>query len=306
MLRSSIVTGSFWVGIFLFLAAPGNVWADCGDSGVMLQILGSGGPFGVGNASSGYVLWIDGVGRIMVDAGGGTFARFHESGARVSDLRLLALSHFHPDHSSEVPSLLWAQRSRLRIVGPSGNEDFPSVGEFLDRMFGTRGAFRVMNRSLDYEVATVDVAAEEPVEVFSDGFVRVRGIGVPHGDVPTVGYRVDVGEASVAFTSDQTGTNSAFTELVRNVDVMVAHFAASEEPVGATARLHAKPSVWGQMASDANVGILVLSHLSNPEPSHVLYTSHSGADFDGSVRHLRSRFSGQLIVAKDLQCIAVD
>ena len=40
------------------------------------------------------------VARIMVDAGGGTFARFHEAGARVDDLELLALSHFHPDHSS--------------------------------------------------------------------------------------------------------------------------------------------------------------------------------------------------------------
>ena len=306
MLRSSMARVGPLVGMLFLLAAPANVWAACGDTGVALQILGSGGPFGVGHASSGYLVWIDGVSRIMVDAGGGTFARFHESGAKVSDLQLLALSHFHPDHSSEVPALLWAQSSELRIVGPSGNDGFPPVEQFLDFLFGTGGVFRVMNQRLNYETATVDVAAPEPVEIFSDGSIKVQGIGVPHGNVPAVGYRVDVGEASIAFSSDQTGTNPAFNELIRNVDVLVVHFAASEEPVGGTANLHAKPSVWGQMASDADVGTLVLSHLSKSEPTHARYTSHSGADFEGSVKHLRSRYSGSLIVAKDLQCVAVN
>ncbi len=69
-------------------------WANCGEAPVALQVLGSGGPFGVGRASAGYLVWIDGVSRIMVDAGGGTFARFHEAGARLQDL------HVHPSLSS--------------------------------------------------------------------------------------------------------------------------------------------------------------------------------------------------------------
>jgi hypothetical protein len=56
-----------------------QAWAACGETGVALQVLGSGGPFGVGRASAGYLVWIDGESRFMVDAGGGTFARFHES-----------------------------------------------------------------------------------------------------------------------------------------------------------------------------------------------------------------------------------
>ena len=294
------------ISALLLLTVPGNVWAACGDSGVAVQILGSGGPFGYGSASAGYLVWIDGVSRIMVDAGGGTFARFHESGARIADLNLLALSHFHPDHSSEVPALLWVQSSDLQIVGPSGNDDFPSVEQFLDGLFGTGGVFRVMNQRLRYETVTVDVAAPKPVEVFSDGSIRVRGLGVPHGNVPAVGYRVDVGEVSIAFSSDQTGTNPVFTELIRNVDVLVVHFAASEEGVGGTGNLHAKPSVWGQMAFDADVGTLVLSHLSKSEPSSARSRSNSGTDFEGNVQHLRSRYSGPLIVGKDLLCVPVE
>ena len=264
------------IAIVLLSGSSPSAWTAC-DSPVALQILGSGGPFGVGRASAGYILWIDGVSRIMVDAGGGTFARFHEAGARMSDLRLLAVSHFHPDHSSEIPALLWPPTSALRIAGPSGSDDYPSVAEFIDGLFEAPDAvFRVIGQRTDFVTTTVDVSGRQPVEVFSDGQVTVRGVGVPHGDVPTVGYRVDVGGASVGFSSDQIGTNPAYTALVRGFDLLVVHLAASEDPVGTTAALHARPSVWGQMASDAQVGSVVLRHLSESEPEDPRHTSHSG------------------------------
>jgi len=239
-------------------------------------------------------VWIDGVSRVMVDAGGGTFARFHEAGARLPDLQLLALSHFHPDHSAEVPALFWVQRQAPLVAGPSGNAGFPSVDEFMNGLIGaTDAVFRVFGGRTAYTTTTVDVAADEPVEVFSDGHLTVRGIGVPHRDAPTVGYRVDVGDASVAFSSDQVGTNPAFTELVRDVDVLVVHFAGSEEEPRPTSGGHAKPSVWGQMASDARAGTLILSHLQE-------------RDLEGRIAHLRSRYSGPLTVAEDLLCVAVE
>ena len=91
-----------------------------------------------GRASSSYVLWVDGRSRLMVDAGGGSFLRFGESGAQLADLDLLALSHFHPDHVSDLPAILWGDRLRqepLRIAGPSGNEAVPALNLFLSRLF---------------------------------------------------------------------------------------------------------------------------------------------------------------------------
>ena len=260
----------------------------------------------MGRASSGYIVWIDGVSRFMVDAGGGTFARFHEADAKVSDLDLLALSHFHPDHAAEVPALLWVQTGNLRVAGPSGTPGFPSVADFLSGMFGPEGVFRVIGRLMKFEVTTVDVSNPKPIDVFSAGSIRVRGLGVPHGTVPTVAYRIDFGNTSVAFSSDQNGSNPAFTEFVSGVDVLVVHFAASEEAVGIAAELHAKPSVWGQMATDAAVGMLVLSHLSNAYPSWPGYSSASGSDFKGNLAQLRSRYKGSLIVAEDLMCVPIE
>ena len=289
------------IATLLILTGSASASAQCRDTGVALQVLGSGGPFGAGRASAGYIVWIDGVSRIMVDAGGGTFARFHEAGASIADLQLLALSHFHPDHSAEVPALLWPRGATLQIAGPSGSAGFPSVDDFLTRMFGPDGVFRILSERVTLSTVPVNVRSSDPLDVLNEGGIHVRGIGVPHGPVPTVGYRIDVGDASIAFSSDQNGSNPAWTDLIRDVDVLVVHFAVSESATGMAGALHARPSVWGQMATDADIGTLVLSHLSANEGS-----TRESRDFQDSLEHLRSRYDGPVIVADDLLCVAVD
>ena len=50
--------------------------ATC-SSQLAVQVLGSGGPdANDARASAGYILWIDGQARLLVDAGGGVFLRF--------------------------------------------------------------------------------------------------------------------------------------------------------------------------------------------------------------------------------------
>ena len=281
-------------GLLFITTAAGPAWAACGDSGVSLQVLGSGGPFGAGRASAGYIVWVDGVSRVMVDAGGGTFVRFHQAGATLADLQVLALSHFHPDHAADVPALLWPLGGNLLVAGPSGSPGFPSVNDFLGGLFGPSGVFRVLRDRVMLDTVTVNVADSEPTDVLTEGRVRVRGLGVPHGSVPAIGYRVDVGDTSVAFSSDQNGSDPAFTDFVRDVDVLVVHFAGSEASGGAATDLHARPSVWGQMATDAGVGRLVLSHVS------------ANQNLDENVKHLRSRYRGPLTIASDLLCLAVE
>ena len=295
--------------LLLPLGVPASAQMTCDEAPVMLQVLGSGGPSGVGRASAGYLIWIDGVSRIMVDAGGGTFTRFHEAGARIGDLDLLALSHFHPDHSSEVPALFWIKTTSLKISGPSGSAGFPSLDEYVSGLFGTEGVFRAVSTMAEFETATVDVSLPEPTEVFSEGTVRVRGLGVPHGNVPAIGYRVDIGDVSVAFSSDQNGSDPAFAEFASGVNVLVVHAAVREQATGIGSRLHAKPSVWGQMATNAAAKTLVLSHLSGivPRDTNASVESSEGQRPRLSERlaNVRSRYSGPVITAEDLMCIPI-
>ncbi len=265
---------------------------NCGENDFALQILGSGGPFGKGRASAGYLLWIDGQSRIMIDAGGGTFAHFHEVGANVTDLQLLAISHFHPDHSAELPALLWPQNGSLTLVGPSGDRAFPSVAEFLDGLFGIDGVFRVLNERFQFRTIEVDINSEAS-EILNERSVVVKSLGVPHGDVPTLGFRVEVGGRSIAFSSDQNGTDPRFVEFVKGVDLLVVHFAGNEDGSG-RADLHAKPSVWGEIANEAKVGRLILSHLSINQ------------NFESNLDALKAVYSGPLTVAEDLMCMSVE
>ena len=130
--------------------------------------------------------------------------------------------------------------------------------------------------------------------------------GVPHADVPAVGYRVDIGDVSIAFSSDQNGSDPAFAEFVSGVNVLVVHVATSETASGYGAALHARPSVWGQMATDAGVGKLVLSHLSRIAPRAVGNPDGDLPGFGESLSNLRSRYSGPLVIAEDLMCVPIE
>jgi len=281
----------------LGLSFSGFVWSACLDTGVQVQILGSGGPGpSAGRGSAGYVIWIDGVGRIMVDAGSGTKDQFHAAGASLSDIDLLAISHFHPDHSAELPAILWPAGSEARLAGPTGAEGFPSVSEFVERLFGERGAFPILADRTQFDVLTVDTPSREVVEVWRDGNVLVRGIGVPHANVPTIGYRVDVGDASIAFSSDQNGSDASFIDFIEDVDVLVIHMTVNEEAGGFGAQLHARPSVWGQMAAQGNVGRVIVSHIAAQTPQAI----------QANLDVLRENYAGPVTVGEDLLCVEVD
>ena len=279
--------------------------AACRSEGTDLQILGSGGPFGAGKrASSGYLVWIDGIARVMVDAGGGTFLRFHEADAAVETLDILAISHLHPDHSSEIPALFWAQGASTSIAGPSGTDSLPSISEFMNSMFQSEhAAFRVLGSLRNSNVIEIDVSSRSPTIVLENNDYVLRGIGVPHGSIPTIGYRIDIGDRSIAFASDQLGTNEEFTRLIQGVDVLVAHFAASETAEGVPASLHARPSVWARMAQEGNVSHLVLSHISNTVENHDRWDDHTGSNLNGNIDIVRETYDGPITIASDLMCI---
>jgi hypothetical protein len=75
------------------LAVPSGATAQsCAAGPATVQILGSGGPFiNRERASASYLLWVGGQARMLVDIGGGTYQRFGQSQAKLSDLALVAI-----------------------------------------------------------------------------------------------------------------------------------------------------------------------------------------------------------------------
>src|SRR5215469_2787695 len=249
------------------LAFPSGASAQsCAPGPATVQILGSGGPaINRERASASYLLWIGGQARMLDDLGGGSYLRFGQSQAKVSDLALLAISHLHPDHVSDLPAFLWLshqlRKEPLPIVGPSGNSvagptgndvapDFPT---FLARLFDEKnGAFQVLGATLGaargngvrLDVSVVDAAKAEPSLILKEPDLTVTALGIPHANMPTLAYRAETRDGSVVFSSDQNGTNPKFVDFARKANVMIMHLAIA---AGATSPLHAAPAVVGRI-----------------------------------------------------------
>ena len=273
--------------------------------GVALQVLGSGGPIADdARASSGYVVWINGESRVLIDAGGGAFLRFGEADARFTDLDFVGLSHLHTDHSADFPALLksgnFSDRDRpLPIAGPDGGGVFPGLEDFLNAILNREdGAYGYLSGFLDGAGGTPmltprEVAAGAPALLWSSEDLVVEGMQVPHGIVPAVAFRVRAGDTTLVFASDQNGSDPAFTEFAKDASILVMHMVVPEDVSGVGRRLHAPPSVIGELAGQVSPGKLVLSH----------FMARSLRDLESNVAIVKRGFVGNVVIADDLACI---
>jgi ribonuclease BN (tRNA processing enzyme) len=285
------------------IAAPAD--ACPGQQGVVLQVLGSGGPIADdGRASSGYLVWVDGRARVLVDAGGGTFLRFGEAAAGFTDLDFVGLSHFHTDHSADFVALLksgsFSGRVRaLPVAGPGGDGPFPGLEDWLQALLARDGgAYGYLASYIDGKGPTValqprEVSASGGVDVFGNERVMVEAMRVPHGIVPALAFRVSVGDEVLVFASDQNGGDPAFVEFANGATILVMHMVIPEGVTGVGRRLHAPPSVIGAIAAQAGAGKLVLSH----------FMARSLRDLDANVARVRESYDGDIVLAEDLGCI---
>jgi ribonuclease BN (tRNA processing enzyme) len=286
---------------------------SCSANPVVVQILGSGGPrINPFRSSSSYLLWINGQSRILIDMGGGAHQRFGQSQAKVEDLWMVGVSHLHPDHVSDLPAFLWlsheVRKEPLKIFGPTGNDAAPDFATFLNRLFDEKtGAFPVLGSALGgshggggvrpdtgrvvaggvrLDVGVIDAAKTDPSPVLQRDGTTVTAQRIPHGNMPTLAYRVQTGNVSVVFSSDQNGTDPKFVEFAKGANILIMHLAVAP---GANNPLHATPAVVGRIAQEAGVARLIVSHIG-------LF------NLDSAIADLRKFYTGPLTVGADMQC----
>jgi ribonuclease BN (tRNA processing enzyme) len=306
------VSKASWLIIVLLLlmaSVPSAASQTCGSQGIAVQVLGSGGPeLQDKRASSSYLVWVDGQAKALIDAGGGSALRFGESGAQMSQLDVILFSHFHVDHSADFSALIkssWFEdRSRpLPIYGPSGNDFMPSTTEFVSDFFGgKRGVYRYLSELLDpgedgsYKMQPHNVeAGETPVTVFRNGDFAASAAHVIHGGVPALAWRIEVRSKVIAYSGDTNGEGEGLVRIATNADVFIAHNAVPEGVTGIERRLHMPPSVIGQVAADAHVKNLALSH-------RMLRTLGKETQTESEIR---KHYSGPIEFANDLDCFPI-
>lgn len=273
--------------------------------GAVLQVLGSGGPIADdARASSGYIVWVDGVSRVMIDAGGGTFLRFGESGANFAELDFVGLSHLHTDHSADFPALLksgnFSGRKRsLAVAGPTAGGPFPGLKSWLRSLLERKsGAYAYLSGFLDGTsglpmLVTKEIVGDAPITTFKNTDIEVAAMRVPHGIVPAVAFKVRAGGETFVFASDQNLSNAAFTEFAKDASILVMHLVVPEDIDGVGRRLHAPPSQVGKVAGLSGAGKIVLSH----------FMARSLQELDKNVELVRSGYPGDIVLANDLECV---
>lgn len=265
-------------------------------------MLGSGGPFLVGErVSAGYVVWLDGRARLLVDAGGGTFERLGRLGIDLTSLDAILLTHLHIDHSGGLAPVVFASvmagHTRLTVLGPAARDDQPGASEVCELLFGPYGAWRYLHTFDGFEMQVTDLPsdADDPVVTTVDlGNFRIETVAVPHGMMPAVGYRISTMSSSITFSGDIEGEHPAFAALAEDTDLLVHALALPERDVPHS-HLHAPPSQVGRQARDARCRALLLTHVM-PD----LEDERPAAE-----RLVRAAYDGPVTWAHDLQTLPV-
>lgn len=247
-----------------------------------LVILGSGSAFSAGVRGQAGYLVRHGQTSVIVDVGPGTVDRLVRAGHRPERVEAIFLTHWHPDHISDLVPFLFntkhaahARTRDLHVHGPTG---FTAIFDGLMSIFGQWCVGEL------YDVVPVELERSRvPL-----GELSVTAFPVRHG-MPAVGYRIEADGHVIALTGD-TGPYEGLVELARGADILVAD-ATWPDGTGGDNHLTAREA--GKLAAAGGVRTLVLSHLS-PE-----------ADAGDAVGSARAVFEGQVVKAADLLPIAL-
>lgn len=186
--------------------------------------------------------------RVVVDLGHGSLGVLQQHIA-LTEIDAIVLSHLHADHSIDLTALYVAHRygpydftGLMPVLGPSDTAERLASAYGMKDLQGMRGTF---------DFRDLSVAA-------SIGPFRVRAERVAH-PVEAYAVRFEV-DGSVLVYSGDTGPCRAIDELARDADLLLceASFVHGENN---PADLHLTGHEAGQLASDAGVGRLVVTHV---------------------------------------------
>jgi len=295
------------------LSASGAVFsvnAQTATAPLELVVLGSGGPGATGRAASSYLVLVDGTARILVDAGPGAFVRLGEAKPSLAAIDIVLLTHLHIDHAGELPGLFKARAVSspnpivFNVWGPEASQGknhgayFPSTSRFLHLLFGPDGAFAYLSDfSAPVTIQAHDVPSQanadaKPHVIFQQDDLTITAIAGHHGDAPAVIYRMDHAGRSVTFSGDIDAQGLAhLRSIAQGSNLLVFNCVVLDPPDSPPVlyTLHTPPHAIGQLARQAGVKRLLLSHLS---PATVEL-------HDDVLKSIRRNFVGPVSLAED-------
>jgi len=122
---------------------------------------------------------------------------------------------------------------------------------------------------------------------------QISSVGVHHGIVPALAYRIDIEDKSIVFTGDTNNQDKTLEEFTNNADILIADHAIPQTTDKVAKGLHMEPVVIADLASTAKVKHLVLSHI----------MKRSEPKITESIAIIKQKYNGEITVAQDLMIL---
>ncbi|MHB1533608.1 MAG: MBL fold metallo-hydrolase [Acidimicrobiales bacterium] len=245
----------------------------------------------------------------VVDCGNGVARQIVLAGLRLDRLRAVFLTHHHADHMLDVgalPFLAWTDglREVVDLFGPAPLRDV--MDHFLAMVDVDLRARQDTTGRPRFEKLLNVTEVDRAGQVWSHGDLVVKTACVDHPPIrPSLAYRFETPDRSIVISGD-TRYSPALVELATGADVLV-HEAFHRGSLDLLARggntstlrehvvaCHTEAAEAGRVAQEAQVGLLVLSHL---------VPADGGPDERSWRQAAASMFSGPVLVGEDLQLI---
>lgn len=211
---------------------------------------------------------------MWIDAGTGTFMRLAER-VDPGQLDAVVISHVHVDHASDLFGLYG-----YLAYGPSGHVPVPvfvtnGATELFGNFAGATGE-HVFHHVLDFR----EVGRDDTAEV---GSFMLR-FGVSKHAVANNITRITAGERTLVYTGD-TGPSDDLAEMADGADLFLCEATLVGERDAQTYPFHLTAHEAGEVAAQAGVAHLVLTHISHT------------VDPDQSIAEAAERFDGLISYA---------
>jgi len=259
----------------------------------------------------------------VIDAGDGVARRLARAGVDVRDIGTIFITHHHDDHTSGLGTLLamsWdRQRTKpINVYGPTRTQDLVRAAV---QYYGISAEIRIADGGRTVPLDRVFFGHDVGTGViYEDTNIKVTAVENSHFDFHTgeasgkhksYAYCFETPDRVIVFTGD-TGPSQSVTELAIGADLLVTETSSCEERKQAmikdgrwqamspaeragimrqATQGHMTLDDIAAMAARANVKTVVLSHLTQRV---------STDDYTPWAEEVKKRFSGQVLVAKDL------
>jgi ribonuclease BN (tRNA processing enzyme) len=224
--------------------------------------------------------WVEtGDTRVILDCGAGAVQGLARAGLPWAEVGHLVVSHFHADHITEIPALVFALRHALPMPRTTPLEIWGPVG--TRRLFDAWAA--AMGSWLTEPGFGLPVRELVPGRAAEIGELRIEVAPTPHTE-ESLALRLEDDRSALGYTGD-TGPDPALAEFFRGVDLLLAECSLPDDLVGDN---HLSPGRLARLAAAAGVTRLVVTHV---------YPQLRGSDVPALIR--RAGFEGEVIMARD-------